>query len=94
MLRCLKKRLLEKYYSEKKIQAVTRVLRTKLLCLNPTPKTNTPFPDEKMLNQFKKKFNSTKNKSTKMQILTVLPKTWSVKKIIFLMMPLFGIRIN
>lgn len=63
-----KKLLLEHHYSEKKFRLQIRVLRTKLLYFNPDLKISILSLDEKMLNQIKKKFISTKNKSTKMQI--------------------------
>lgn len=71
----LKKNIARKILSQEKIQTATRALRTKLVCLCPKPKINTPSTDEKMLNQLQKNFNSTKNKSTNMLILTILPNT-------------------
>lgn len=77
------KRLTEKKYPEAKIQKVTDAFRTKILDLNPCSSSfdSAECFDCEIIKQLKEKFNSTTDKSVRMQILTTLPKSWTLKKI-------------
>lgn len=77
------KRLIEKKYPEAKIKKVTDALRTKVLNLNPgsSSSDSTEYFDSEIIKQLKEKFNGTTDKSIRMQILTTLPKSWTLKKI-------------
>lgn len=77
------KRLSEKKYPEAKIKKVTDAFRTKVLNLNPSSSSSdsAEYVDSEIIKQLKEKFNSTTDKSVRMQILTTLPKSWTLKKI-------------
>src|SRR5215469_1740888 len=75
-----KKCLNEKKYPENKLKKVSEAFRTKILCLNPET-TIQPNDESEIVNQLKERFNSTTNKSLKMQILTTLPKSWTLQQI-------------
>ncbi|GBL97431.1 hypothetical protein AVEN_170533-1 [Araneus ventricosus] len=74
-----------KHYPETKIKKVMEAFRTKILNLS----SSTSQPDtvknhnNEIINQLKEKFNDTIDKSVRMQILTMLPKSWTLKKIEF-----------
>lgn len=76
-----RKRLSEKKYPEIKFKKVTEAFRTKLLGLSPENPIQTINNGQEIINQLKEKFNSTTNKSLKIQILTTLPKSWTLKQI-------------
>lgn len=75
-----KKRLTEKKYPENKLKKVTEAFRTKILGLSPDNPVEANY-DSEIINQLKEKFNSTQDKSLQMQILTTLPKSWTLKQI-------------
>lgn len=78
-----KKRLTERKYPEAKIKKVTEALRTKILNVNPHTTDSDAAKNyyNEIINQLKEKFNDTTDKSVRMQILTTLPKSWTVKKL-------------
>lgn len=75
-----KKRLSEKKYPEKKLKKVTEALRIKILGLSPEH-SDQPNYDSEIINQLKEKFSNTTDKSLQMQILTTLPKSWTITQV-------------
>ena len=64
-----------KTYFGQKVKKITEVLQRTVI-------TETPIDDvTEMIQQLKEKFWETKRRSEQVQVLTVLPKTWSVKKV-------------
>lgn len=76
-----KKRLNEKKYPENKIKKITEAFRTKILGLSAEETVQAPNYDSEIISQLKEKFKSTTNKSVQMQILTTLPKSWTINQI-------------
>lgn len=78
-----KKRLSEKNYPEAKFKKVTDALKTKILGLDSTERDSSTEQDnyQEIIRQLKQKFHSTTDKSVKMQVLTTLPQSWTLKKI-------------
>ena len=65
-------------YSQHKIEKMTEAMRrTGLIEAAPTNDND----GKEMIKQLKEKFETLTNTSEKLQLLTVLPKSWSVKKI-------------
>lgn len=75
-----KKRLSERKYPKTKFKKVSKVLKEKILQFSDSD-SSTESPEMEMLTQLKEKFQSTKDRSLKVQILTLLPKSWSVRKV-------------
>ena len=69
-----KRKLQSKKYKERKLEVLTTKMSEVLL----SEKQN---DESEMLQQLKEKFHSTSQNSMKVQILTVLPKSWSIQKI-------------
>ena len=69
-----KRKLQSKKYKERKLEVLTTKMSKVLL----SEKQN---DESEMLQQLKEKFHSTSQNSVKVQILTVLPKSWSIQKI-------------
>ena len=65
-----------KSYSHRKIEKLTEALRYTGLS-----EAHTDQDGKEMIQQLKEKFETLTNTSEKLQLLTVLPKSWSVKKI-------------
>ena len=64
-----------KSYSSQKVKKITEALQRTVI-------TEAPIDDgTEMIKQLKEKFQVTKKRSEQVQVLTVLPKSWSVKKI-------------
>jgi hypothetical protein len=64
-----------KSYSRQKVKKITEAMQRTVI-------TGTPIDDgTEMIEQLKGKFQEAKKRSEQVQILTVLPKSWSVKKI-------------
>ena len=64
-----------KSYSRQKVKKITEALQHTVI-------TGAPIDDgTEMIQQLKEKFQETKKRSEQVQVLTVLPKSWSVKKI-------------
>lgn len=88
----VKKQRLEKgkYYKEEKAKKIQDNICSKLQ-IGSAPSTSKDHTtasashvtnaDEEIVNQLKEKFNTTEKRSEKLQILTVLPKSWSRSKI-------------
>ena len=68
-------RVRSKTYSRQKVKKITEALQR-------TAVTGAPVNDGiEMIQQLKEKFRETKRRSEQVQVLTVLPKSWSVKKV-------------
>ena len=88
----VKKQRLEKgkYYKEEKVKKIQDNICSKLQ-IGSAPSTSKDHTTasashvtnagEEIVNQLKEKFNTTEKRSEKLQILTVLPKSWSRSKI-------------
>ena len=78
-----KKRLCEKKYPQEKLKKATAVFKSRILNIDPDPEQDAiPLSsDREIINQLKEKYNSTDDKSIRMQILTTLPKSWTLKDI-------------
>lgn len=64
-----------KIYSRQKVKKITEALQHTVI-------TGAPIDDgTEMIQQLKEKFRETKRRSEQVQVLTVLPKSWSVKKV-------------
>ena len=64
-----------KNYSRQKVKKITEALQRTVI-------TGAPIDDgTEMIQQLKEKFQETKKRNEQIQVLTVLPKSWSVKKI-------------
>ena len=64
-----------KTYSRQKVKKITEALQRTVI-------TGAPVDDgTEMIQQLKEKFRETKRRSEQVQVLTVLPKSWSVKKV-------------
>lgn len=74
---------MKKKYPDEKIKKVTEAFRTKVLNLSPGTSDSDAIKnnDNEVINQLKEKFNTTTDKSVRMQILTTLPKSWTLKTI-------------
>ena len=70
-----KRKLRSKQYRRQKVEAVTAMMRTAVLA-----DTREMSDEAEIVAQLKEKY-STVSRSEKIQILTVLPKSWSVRKI-------------
>lgn len=71
-------------YCRNMIQEITSKLGEKIFDLPAMTTSNEidlPESEQEIVNQLKCKFNTTTDKHTKIQILSVLPSTWSVRKI-------------
>ena len=73
-----RKKLRTKKYLDKKLDEVTEMV--KKVTIGDTDSVGTTDECE-MLEQLKEKFHATKESSVKIQILTVLPKSWSTRRI-------------
>ena len=63
-----------KSYSRQKVKKITEALQRTVI-------TGAPIDDgTEMIEQLKEKFQETKKRSERVQVLTLLPKSWSVKK--------------
>ena len=62
---------------------MTESFQTKVLNLSPGTSDSDAVKnnDNEVINQLKEKFNTTTDKSVRMQILTTLPKSWTLKTI-------------
>lgn len=76
------------HYVEEKVHKINDAVRTKFQILSPSTakeiskaSSETIGQEEEMINQLKEKFRTTEKRSEKLQILTVLPKSWSRNKI-------------
>ena len=70
-----KSRARSKIYCGQKVQKITEALQRTVI-------TGAPIDDEtEMIQQLKEKFQETKRRSEQLQVLTVLSKSWSVKKV-------------
>ena len=64
-----------KSYSRQKVKKITEALQHTVI-------TGAPIDEgTEMIQQLKEKFQATKKRSEQVQVLTVLPKSWTVKKI-------------
>jgi len=64
-----------KTYSRQKVQKITEAMRRTVISWETTD------DGSEMIQQLKEKFQSSTQRSEQLQILTVLPKSWSMKKI-------------
>ena len=64
-----------KKYSRQKVEKITEAMKHTIIS------TETIDDGSEMIQQLKEKFRSTPQRSEQLQILTVLPKNWSLKKI-------------
>ena len=84
-----KKRLIEsKTYSEQKVEKITGAIRKKLKMgvkqiqeSNENEMAKSKIELDEILNQLKEKFHSSVGRAEKLQVLTVLPKSWSTRRI-------------
>lgn len=75
------KRLNEKSYPKKKLKKIDDTLRKVLRVESEEDNESEKCAESEMIVQLKDKFNTTTKKSEKIQILTVLPLSWSIRKI-------------
>ena len=75
-----KRKLRTKKYSERKLEIVTAKMEAAMLGERPSGPFK-PNDESEILQQLKEKFHSTAENSVKVQILTILPKSWSISKI-------------
>ena len=66
------------YYLDKKMKEITKSMEHLLIS---EPRHTVNDDDSEMIKQLKDKFKITMDRATQMQILTVLPQSWSVSKI-------------
>ena len=84
-----KKQLIEsKTYSEQKVEKITGAIRKKLKIRvkqiqesNENEMAKSKIELDEILNQLKEKFHSSVGRAEKLQVLTVLPKSWSTRRI-------------
>ena len=78
-----KKRMKEKKYPKEKIKNVMKVVKKKMLNVSSSESEENPIEtsESEIIAQLKDKFNSSNRKSEKVQILTILPQSWSIRKI-------------
>ena len=78
-----KRQLFEKKYPQEKFKKATTVFKSKVLNMDSDPEQDTiPLSSDcEIINQLKEKFHTTDDKSIRMQILTTLPKSWTLKDI-------------
>ncbi|CAH0391660.1 unnamed protein product [Bemisia tabaci] len=69
-----------KKYPQNKFNKITRVLKRKLFKLPDESDEEDQFECE-IISQLKEKFSGSESRSEKLQILTILPKSWTVSKI-------------
>ena len=72
-----KRKLRTKKYSKRKLENVTAKMEVAML----GKRQSSPNDESEILQQLKEKFHSTVENSVKVQILTILPKSWSISKI-------------
>ena len=73
-----RKKLRSKKYLDKKLDEVTEMVKKVTIGDTDTVRST---DESEMLEQLKEKFHATKESSMKIQILTVLPKSWSTRRI-------------
>lgn len=73
-----------KMYAKKKVQKMKVSVKRKLEVAtgHPLSDSNSDHTENEILQQLKEKFNETTSRSEKLTILTILPKSWTKKKII------------
>ena len=76
-----KKRLCEAKYPKKKLIKVTSAIQRKVLLLPSGEEELDDHSESEMIVQLKEKFSTCTSRSKQMEILTILPKSWSVKKL-------------
>lgn len=76
-----KKRLSQKKYPKEKMKRVEKAFKRKLLYIPSEESSNEGAAEEEVIVQLKEKFKSSNNRSEKIQLLTILPKSWTNKKI-------------
>ena len=77
----VKKRMCSPAYCKRKLEKVKKNLVAKLVNNTGSSESEDNDPDSEILLQLKKKFEQTQSRSEKFQILTLLPMSWSCKKI-------------
>ena len=76
----VKKRLSHSKYPEKRIEKITAAVKKAMLCDEQAGKNQDSVGSE-MIDQLKDKFLKTESRSEALQILTVLPKSWSLARV-------------
>ena len=71
------KRKITQKYSKQKMEIITSKLKEFTIVETTDGKTS----EDEIIKQLKEKFHTTSERSEKVQILTVLPRSWSIKKI-------------
>lgn len=71
-----KRKLQSKKYSRRKLEVLTTKM-SEIMLGEPEPQND----ESEIVQQLKEKFQSTSKNSVKLQILTVLPKSWSIQKV-------------
>ena len=74
----LKKKLVQANYPKEKLNKIKSAIAKSILPFMVPTKID---DDSEIIEQLKEKFHASTNRSQKVQILTVLPKSWSVRKI-------------
>ena len=68
-------------YPRQKLRKIGNALAERILGVENEESISSANPESEIINQLKEKFNTSNIRSEKVQILTVLPKSWSKKKI-------------
>lgn len=70
-----------KKYSKKKIQKISSAIKRKIFDETESSESDSEVSSETVLSNLKAKFTSSNNRKTKLMILTCLPESWSIRKI-------------
>ena len=73
-----KKKLQQVKYPKEKLKKVKVSIKKKIF---PDAASNGSDSESEMVKQLKEKFHGTTERSEKVQVLTVLPKSWSIRKV-------------
>lgn len=68
-----------KGYRTRKLQKITTSIKTNIFP-NSTPSTSHVCPESEIIEQLKEKFKTITKNSEKIQLLTILPKSWTLKR--------------
>ena len=74
----VKKKLQQVHYPKDKLKRITTAMK-KVMVQDTESSDN--HDDGEIIKQLKEKFNTTAERSEKVQVLTVLPKSWSMRKV-------------
>ena len=74
----MKKKLQQIKYPKEKLKKIKAAVKKNML---PEDESSASDDESEMIKQLKHKFQSTSKRSEKVQVLTVLPKSWTIKKV-------------